>query len=52
MRVFVIGVSSGSEISTFYDPMIAKLIAYASTREEALNKLERALRAYQVCNMT
>ena len=44
------GVVSGSEVSTFYDPMIAKLIAYGADRSEALDKLERALRKYQVHN--
>ena len=42
------GVVAGNTVSTFYDPMIAKLIAYADTRPEALAKLERALRCYQV----
>ena len=42
------GISSGNSISTFYDPMIAKLITYGDTREEALDKLERALRSFQV----
>ena len=34
---------SGSEISPFYDSMIAKLIAHAPTREEARSKLAAAL---------
>lgn len=42
------GVISGNTVSTFYDPMIAKLIAYGETREKALDKLERSLRQYQV----
>jgi 3-methylcrotonyl-CoA carboxylase alpha subunit len=42
------GVIAGNTVSTFYDPMIAKLIAFADTRPEALAKLERALRCYQV----
>ncbi|WP_425086927.1 biotin carboxylase N-terminal domain-containing protein [Stappia sp.] len=33
------GVEAGGEISPFYDPMIAKIIAYAPTREEALDRL-------------
>ncbi len=43
------GVIRGNTVSTFYDPMIAKLIVYADTRNEAINKMERALRNYQVC---
>ena len=41
------GIRSGDSISTFYDPMIAKLIAYDETREKAVGKLERALRGFQ-----
>jgi 3-methylcrotonyl-CoA carboxylase alpha subunit len=37
------GVEAGAEISPFYDPMIAKLIAHAPTREEALDRLASAL---------
>jgi 3-methylcrotonyl-CoA carboxylase alpha subunit len=43
------GVIKGNTVSTFYDPMIAKLIVFSETREKALGKLERALRNYQVC---
>jgi len=37
------GVETGSEVSPFYDPMIAKLIVHAKTRDEALDRLARAL---------
>jgi 3-methylcrotonyl-CoA carboxylase alpha subunit len=37
------GVGQGSEISPFYDPMIAKVIAHAGTREAAAAKLADAL---------
>jgi propionyl-CoA carboxylase alpha chain len=37
------GVSPGFEISSFYDPMIAKLITYGETREKALAKNIEAL---------
>ena len=33
------GVARGSEISPFYDPMIAKLVTHGRTREEAIEKL-------------
>src|SRR5690554_3148268 len=36
-------VSTGSEVSAFYDPMIAKLIVHGASREEALHKLRAAL---------
>lgn len=38
------GVTNGSTISPFYDPMIAKVIAHGATREEARSRLVRALR--------
>jgi 3-methylcrotonyl-CoA carboxylase alpha subunit len=37
------GVEQGGEISPFYDPMIAKVIAHAETREAALDCLGAAL---------
>lgn len=46
------GIRSGDTISTFYDPMIAKLIAHDGTRAGAVRKLERALRDFQVSGLT
>jgi len=37
------GVVQGAEISPFYDPMIAKLIAHGATRDEARERLADAL---------
>ncbi len=37
------GVEAGDEVTPFYDPMIAKIIARAETREAALDKLSDAL---------
>ena len=37
------GVEAGGEVTPFYDPMIAKLIAHAPTRQEALDRLTDAL---------
>jgi acetyl/propionyl-CoA carboxylase alpha subunit len=42
------GVEQGGAISPFYDPMIAKLVAHAATREAAAAKLAQACRAVQV----
>ena len=39
------GVETGDEVTPFYDPMIAKLIAKAETRGEALDRLADALDA-------
>ncbi|HEU5016779.1 MAG TPA: biotin carboxylase N-terminal domain-containing protein, partial [Pseudolabrys sp.] len=37
------GVEAGDAVTPFYDPMIAKLIAYGVTREQALDRLAGAL---------
>jgi acetyl-CoA carboxylase, biotin carboxylase subunit len=37
------GIEMGSEISLYYDPMLAKLIVHAPTREEAIARMHRAL---------
>jgi 3-methylcrotonyl-CoA carboxylase alpha subunit len=37
------GVESGSRVTPYYDSMLAKLIAHAPTRDQALDKLTRAL---------
>ena len=42
------GVEEGDEVGTSYDPLIAKLIAHGSTREEALDRLAAALAETEV----
>lgn len=42
------GVSQGSDISPFYDPMIAKVIVHGPTRDIALRKLTAALEATEL----
>ncbi|MBR0936114.1 biotin carboxylase N-terminal domain-containing protein [Bradyrhizobium jicamae] len=37
------GVESGSTVTPYYDSMLAKLIAHATTRDQALDQLDRAL---------
>ncbi|WP_374699555.1 acetyl-CoA carboxylase biotin carboxylase subunit [Wolbachia endosymbiont (group A) of Limnophora tigrina] len=37
------GVASGSEISMFYDSMIAKIITYGKDRIEAISRMQKAL---------
>jgi acetyl-CoA carboxylase biotin carboxylase subunit len=37
------GIEAGSEIGLFYDPMLAKLIVHARTREQAVERMHRAL---------
>ncbi|WP_426264276.1 biotin carboxylase N-terminal domain-containing protein [Sphingomonas sp. PWP1-2] len=42
------GVREGGEVSMFYDPMIAKLITWAPTREEAIDEQIAALDAFEI----
>ncbi len=37
------GVDAGDEVSTFYDPMLGKLIAWGESRAEAIGRLRRGL---------
>jgi acetyl-CoA carboxylase biotin carboxylase subunit len=37
------GIEVGSEVGLFYDPMLAKLIVWAPTRDEAIERMHRAL---------
>jgi acetyl/propionyl-CoA carboxylase alpha subunit len=46
------GVEEGDEIGTTYDPLLAKLIAHGSTREEALAHLHEALVETEVEGVT
>lgn len=41
-------VYTGYEIPIYYDPMISKLIVWALTRSEAIDRLRRALHAYKI----
>ena len=42
------GYEEGMEIPVFYDSMIAKLVAYAATRNEAIDRLCRAIDEYHI----
>lgn len=42
------GVVCGSSISMYYDPMIAKLIAWGESRDQALHGLQQALKHYAI----
>ena len=42
------GVRAGDTVSTYYDPMLAKIIAWGPNREEALDRLAGALAATEV----
>ena len=42
------GIEEGSEVSMYYDPMIAKLITSGRTRDEAIDRMADALDAYHI----
>lgn len=46
------GFEQGMEIPIYYDPMIAKLITYADTRAEAIDRMIRAIDEYKVTGIT
>lgn len=46
------GVYSGSEVTVFYDPMIAKLIVSGEDREHAIARMRRALKEYVIHGIT
>lgn len=46
------GFVAGDEVSSHYDPMIAKLIVQGETRSDALQKLHAALEEYEVAGVT
>jgi acetyl/propionyl-CoA carboxylase alpha subunit len=42
------GYEEGMEIPIYYDPMLAKLIAYGDTREEAIERLVQAIDNFEI----
>jgi acetyl-CoA carboxylase biotin carboxylase subunit len=42
------GVYEGYEVSLYYDPMISKLITWGNTRQEAIERMRRALDEYRI----
>ncbi|MGM0769037.1 MAG: acetyl/propionyl/methylcrotonyl-CoA carboxylase subunit alpha [Pseudomonadota bacterium] len=45
------GVTEGDEISIHYDPMIAKLIVWDETRDQAINRMVQALEHYRIAGV-
>ncbi len=42
------GVTAGSEVSVYYDPMLAKLIVFGSDRPHAIARIDRALSDFTI----
>jgi 3-methylcrotonyl-CoA carboxylase alpha subunit len=47
-----IGVEAGDEVTTFYDPMLGKVITWGETRGEAVDHLRRALADIEIVGVT
>jgi acetyl-CoA carboxylase biotin carboxylase subunit len=41
-------IEAGTQVTPFYDPMIAKLIAWGETRQEACSRMKAALENYKI----
>lgn len=46
------GVSAGGEVSMFYDAMIAKLVTYGDTRDEAVKTMQQSLGQYVIAGVS
>ena len=42
------GIYEGAEVSIYYDPMISKFAVYGRDRDQAIDRMRRALREYEV----
>lgn len=47
-----VGVTAGSVIAPYYDPLLAKLVVHAATRDHAVRRLRDALQRYVVSGCT
>jgi acetyl-CoA carboxylase biotin carboxylase subunit len=45
------GVYEGAEVSIYYDPMISKFAVHGRSREEAIDRMRRALAEYQIAGV-
>ncbi len=46
------GITTGDEVTTYYDPMLAKVIVHAETRDAAIRRMRAALREFVVLGVT
>jgi len=47
-----VGIEAGQDVSTYYDPMLSKLIVWAENRHEAIERMRWALANYTVLGVT
>ena len=45
------GVVAGQTITVHYDPLLAKLITHAASREDALQQMRQAVREYEILGL-
>ncbi len=45
------GIRDGSEITPYYDSLVAKLITYGATRSEAIKRMRQALAEYRIAGV-
>lgn len=45
------GVEEGGRVEMYYDPMISKLVTWAPTRQEAIDRMIRALAEYEIAGV-
>lgn len=45
------GVRQGDDVSIFFDPMVSKLIVHGKDREDAIQKMHRALNDYKIVGL-
>jgi acetyl-CoA carboxylase biotin carboxylase subunit len=45
------GIAEGTDVSRYYDPLLAKLIVHAATREAALDRMARALAELRIAGV-
>ncbi|HYU27086.1 MAG TPA: biotin carboxylase N-terminal domain-containing protein [Thermoanaerobaculia bacterium] len=46
------GVAQGSEVGVSFDPMLAKLVCHAESRDACIGRLDRALRDFTILGLT
>jgi len=46
------GIALDQEVTPYYDPILAKLISYGATRQEALRRMQTLLRDYTILGVT
>src|SRR5205085_12066069 len=46
------GVTQGTEIGVSFDPMLAKLVCHAESRDAAIDRMDRALRDFTILGIT